>query len=152
MNKGSPPHFQKLAIAVTDGPESQQALVAACRLAGKQSRLLLLTVVEVPALLPLDAQMEDEEALAVTLLAAAKEQAEAHGLNVTTKLLRAREAGEALLAEIERQDVELLAVGVRRHPGSHAAIIGTTTGRLLKHAPCRVLLVSLPDRGAGGSL
>jgi len=148
MSRDGRPGFRRLAVALQDSDESRQALLTACSLAGRHSRLLLLAVVEVPTLLPLDAHMEDEDAQARALLAQAEQLAEERGLKVTSRLLRAREASEALLEEVERHDVELLALGVRPRLKRRPIVYGTTVERLLQHAPCRVLLVSCPQEGA----
>jgi nucleotide-binding universal stress UspA family protein len=135
--------FRRIVVAVADNRESQQAVDTGCRLArGHGALLTLITVVEVPVELPLDCQMDTEDARAQQLLEHARMTAESYGVKTTLRLVRAREAATAIVDELERQQPELAIVGVPRRPRRRVTNLGRTVETVLKRAPCRVMLLS----------
>ena len=112
------------------------------------AKLTAISVVEVPAELPLDAHMFDEEDAAKQLLLAAREVGESYGIAVDVRVVRGRFAGEAIVAEAEREDSELIVLrkARRRSPG-RGALFGPTVDYVLEHAPCRVIVAApRPER------
>jgi nucleotide-binding universal stress UspA family protein len=106
-------------------------MVTACCLAAEHGGTVsALAVVEVPAALPLDAHMLEEEFEARRLLAAAEATGDRYGVRVERRLVRARLAGEAVIDAAEESDAELI---VLRRP------LDRTARYVLKHARCRVL-------------
>jgi nucleotide-binding universal stress UspA family protein len=98
-------------------------------------------VLEVPLELPLDAELSEAEAAANARLERARLIGESYGLRVVPRLLRARTAGRALVDEVERQQSEIVVLGAprRARPGG---IFGDAAEFVLKHAPCRVMVVA----------
>ncbi|HQP34044.1 MAG TPA: universal stress protein [Polyangiaceae bacterium] len=50
----------------------------------------------------------------------------------------------ALVNEVSALDPDLIVIGSHRHGSWHHALLGSTRERLLKHAPCPVLVVPVP--------
>ena len=104
----------------------------------KGSRITAVVVVEVPAALPLEAHMLEEEGAAKRALEEARAIGYARGVNVRTCTLRARLAGEAIVEEAKRSQCDVI---VLRAPRSarRRKMFGDTVDYVLKHAPCRVM-------------
>ena len=134
-----------MVVPVAANPDSMRAVEVACRLAAEHhASLKVVTVVEVPALLPLDADMREEESAAHTLLREADAIAEAQGVRVSTRLLRARTAGGAIVDQASAMGADLVVVGAVRHRvlGSRTPIFGRTVKHVLEQAPCRVFVIA----------
>jgi APA family basic amino acid/polyamine antiporter len=126
-------------------PESERALEVACRLAAERhASITAVTVIEVPPLLPLDARMTDEEAEARRLHDRATSIADAYGVSLVSRTVRAREAGTAILEELQKRDAELVVIGATRkiRVNRRATAFGRNVQHVLRKAPCRVLLVA----------
>jgi nucleotide-binding universal stress UspA family protein len=69
---------------------------------------------------------------------------DSYGVRVVGRLDRARSAGQAIVAEAEARDAEIIVIGSprRRLTSSQAAVFGKTVDYVLKHAPCRVLVTA----------
>ena len=105
----------------------------ACSLAAERgAAVVAIDVIEVPAALPLDADMREQEEEARESLALAEAIGDRHGVRVERLVVRARLAGEAIIAAAEEWDAELI---VLRTTG-----LGKTARYVLQHAACRVLL------------
>jgi APA family basic amino acid/polyamine antiporter len=126
---------------------------------GEEIRLEVVYVIEVPLMLPLDAELpggvEDEGLRAVER---AREVAEEYeGVTVTGAVLRAREVGAGIVEAARRSGAEAIVVGAeppsRMRGGatlggigaSKPPEIGAATEYVLKKAPCRVLLTAPPE-------
>jgi hypothetical protein len=116
-------------ILVPVDARSGAAVATACALAaGRGAVVVALVVTEVPAALPLEAHMPEEETR--ELLTVAEAIGDRHGVRVDRVTARAREAGEAIVGVAEELDSELIVI--RR-------VLDTTARHVLKHARCRVL-------------
>ena len=132
-------------MPLTAETEPEHALALACRLAAEhRGSITAVTVIELPVQLPLDAHMHEEEAEARRLLALADGVAERYGVKVVARVLRARDAGTAIVEEAVRSDAELVVLSApRKHRiGRRARPFGRTVRSVLERAPCRVLLVT----------
>ncbi len=119
-------------------------------------------VFEVPLSLPLDARLPDAQLKrARTALARAKLVGEEYeGVEVATATVRARRAGEAIVAEAARRGVELIVMaaeepsrirGGARFGGIGGPLdnfVGDATKFVVRGAPCRVLLTAPPSADA----
>jgi nucleotide-binding universal stress UspA family protein len=136
--------YRRLLVPVAENPASEEAIDVASRLAAEHgSSMTVVTVVEVPPVLPVDAHMREEEARAHALLRRAAAVAESYGVNVSLETLRGRDAASDIVAEAAARNIELLVVGAPRRTSSprSVAIFGHTVEHVLKHAPCRVMIV-----------
>ena len=137
--------YRRLLVPVVDDPESERAVELACRLAADHSATLVaVVVVEIPPLLPLDAHMVEEEAAARALLERAGATADAYGVRFSPRIVRGREAADAIVKLVRSEHSELVVIGgsSRSKTSSVAGNLGATVRRVLETAPCRVLLVA----------
>jgi nucleotide-binding universal stress UspA family protein len=118
----------------------------ACRLAAERgSRIVALSVIEVPLDRDLADGMPDVERTADRELDEAVAIGESYGVRVLGRLERARSAAKAIVAEAEARNAEIIVLGSprRRQSASQSAVFGKTVDYVLKHAPCRVLVTAL---------
>src|SRR6266516_699487 len=81
--------FRRILVPLLESEQSVPATAIACRLAAEHGALVTaVAVVEVPAELPLDAHMHDEEARAKGLLRVARALAESYGVSIETRTVR----------------------------------------------------------------
>ena len=118
----------------------------ACRLAAeRRATIVAMTAIEVPLELPLDAYLPEQVAEADEQLDEARAIGESYGVTVITRLVRARNAGRAIVDEAARRHAELILMGgprrIRLQRGKRA-IFGDTVDFVLKHAPCRVMVAA----------
>jgi nucleotide-binding universal stress UspA family protein len=136
--------YHRLLVPVADNSESEQAIDVAARLAAEHgSSITAVAVVEVPPWLPLDAHMHEEETRAHALLRRAAAVAESYGVTVSLETVRGRDAASALVGEVFACKIELVVLGAPRAPDRKrsVAVFGNTVEHVLKHAPCRVMIV-----------
>ena len=137
--------YRTIVVPVLRTAESEEALVAAARLADERAAVVaIVTVIEIPLELPLDAPMPEEVDKAERVLDDAQALVESYGVRAVTRLVRARRAGPAIVEEASRRNAELIVVGApraRRRAGGKA-IFGRTVDYVLKASPSRVLVVA----------
>jgi nucleotide-binding universal stress UspA family protein len=136
--------YARILVAVADDAAPEAAVEVACRLAADRGAAIhVVTVVEIPELLPLDARMRDEELAAHKLVVRAQAVADRYGVKVSTAILRARDAGSAITETALTDESELVVLGSasRVRNGAHGRVVGQTVDYVLKHATSRVLLV-----------
>ena len=106
--------------------------------------IFAVAAIELPPQLPLDAHMLEEEAAARRALEDAQAIAGACGIRVRTRVVRARQAGEAIVAAAEDVDADLVVMNAPRKMrlGRRASVFGRTVRHVLHHAPCRVLVAA----------
>jgi APA family basic amino acid/polyamine antiporter len=124
------------------------ALRAAARLVGEGGLVEAVYVLQVPHQLSLDAGLEEEESLGLSVLESAKVTGRKAGLRVTTRLVRARNPGAAIVEEALRSQAEIIYLATEHAPPSERAL-GPTANYLLGHRPCRVVIETPPVAGAG---
>ncbi len=136
--------YRTIVVPVVRTGETEEALVAAARLAAeRRATIAIMTVIEVPLSLPLDASMEDVEEEVEELLDDAQALVESYGVRAVTRVLRARRAGPAIAEEARRRNAELVVLGSpRRAVGGRRRLFGDTVDHVLREAPCRVLIAA----------
>lgn len=135
--------YRRILVPTAGNPESEKAMDVACRIAAARCALItVIAVVEIPALLPLDAHMTDEESWAHQILDRAASIADSYGVGVSKRHIRAREAASAILDQAAVSACEIIVLGApRRRRPTHDSIVGDTVEHVLKRAPCRVMLI-----------
>jgi basic amino acid/polyamine antiporter, APA family len=134
--------YRNVLVPVKPGRLSEEAIDVACRLASERGASIgALSVVVIPLELPVDAQIEEEERRALEALDAAAAIAELYGVTVTERLVRARHAGRAIVDEAARRQSEIIVMGAPRSRLG-GAVFSDTVDFVLKHAPCRVMVVA----------
>jgi APA family basic amino acid/polyamine antiporter len=136
--------FRTIVVPVIRSAESEEALVAAARLAtDRGARIAVVHVIEMPLDQPLDADVPEREQRAGEILDSAQALLEAYGVRTVSRLIRARSAGPAIVEDAVGRDAELIVVGAPRLRGRRGRpIFGRTVDYVLKHAPTRVLVAA----------
>ena len=137
--------YRTIVVPVVRSAESEEALVAAARLAAERgARVVVLHVLEVPLDLPLDAELPAAEDEADELLDEARALVESYGIRVVPRLVRGRSASAAIADEALRLNADLVVIGApRRLPvRPRLPVFGRTVDRVLKLSPCRVLVAA----------
>ena len=132
--------YRRIVVPLGDDDESELGVALAAELVPeKDAAITAVVVVEVPAELPLDAHMLQEESLARRALEKANAIASSRGVRLRSRTVRARARGEAIVAEAEAAGADLIVVRASNHPGT--ALFGRTVDYVLRHATCRVLVM-----------
>jgi nucleotide-binding universal stress UspA family protein len=113
---------------------------------GMNADVTALNVVEVGPGLPLDAESEVLDKSGKEALARAQESAKESSRELSTRLVRARDAGHAIVHEAEEEGDDLLILGYHHKPALEEAFLGSTVRYVARHAPCRTLVEILPPR------
>jgi APA family basic amino acid/polyamine antiporter len=142
--------YRSIVVPVVRSAESEEALIAAARLAAeRRSRVAIVHVVEIPMELPLTADLPAAEREANDLLDDARALVESYGVRAVTRLERARSAGPAIVADAVARTADLVVIGAARHGiGRRAPVFGKTVRYVLKHSPCRVIVVTALGQAA----
>jgi basic amino acid/polyamine antiporter, APA family len=138
--------YRSILVPVAPGYPSDEAMDVACRLAAeRRASIVAMTALEVPLELPLDAGLPELVREADEQLDEARAIGESYGVNVTTRLVRSRHAGRAIVDEASRRGSEIIVMGGPRRvrlAAGRRAIFGDTVDFVLKHAPCRVMVAA----------
>ncbi|HYZ19733.1 MAG TPA: universal stress protein [Gaiellaceae bacterium] len=136
--------YRTLVVPVQRTAESEEALVAAARLATERgATVVVVYVLEVPMDLQLDADLREGEEEAEAVLDSAQALLEGYGVRTVTRLVRARSAGPAIVEEADRRNAELIVLGAPRERARRGRpIFGRTVDYVLKHSPTRVLIAA----------
>lgn len=132
--------YREIVVPIRGPAACGEGMTIACRLAADHgARVTALTVIEVPAEFPLEAQMPVEEDAARRALAEARARAELYGVTVRMRAIHARSAAEAIVACAVDTGAQLIVLGASRRR-RRAPVFGRTVGSVLAQAPCRVLV------------
>lgn len=112
----------------------------------RDGREELLAVIEVPFMLPLDARVEEDEKRANDMLDRAEAIARQTVAGASKRILKARDAGAAIVHEAETQAVDLILIANTpvRVRGSLQQI-DPAVEYIMRNAPCEVLVLSRGD-------
>jgi basic amino acid/polyamine antiporter, APA family len=134
--------YRTIVVPVVRSEESEEALIAAARLAAeRRASVAVIRVIEVPLDLPLVVELPEQEEEAGEVLDNAAALVESYGVRAVTRLVRARKAGPAIVEEAERRSAELVILGAPRARRARR-IFGETVDYVLKHSPSRVLVAA----------
>lgn len=163
--------YGSILVPIFGSPLDDDIVQTAGRLAAAQNReeedgvgatIEAIWVFEVPLSLPLDARLPEAQLKrARAALARAKAVGEEYdGVEVATATIRARRAGEAIVAEAKRRGVELIVLAAeepsRIRGGARLGgiggpldnFVGDATKLVVRKAPCRVILTAPPAQEA----
>src|SRR5262245_8008233 len=143
MRKRRARSYQRIVVCLSPTEASARAIDLACSLtAEKHAHLTAIAAIEVPLELPLHPADESAEAAARDAVHTAQSIGDSYGVSVEGVVLHARDAAEAILAEVEERHSELVVVAAEwPRPNPHGRLVGHTTDHILKHANCRVMLI-----------
>ena len=143
--------YRRIVVPIVPGRPSDDALDLACRLAAERgARVVAMTVIEVPLELPLDGEMPDEERLANDELDEAMAIGDTYGVRVVGRLVRGRSASVEIVREAERRGAEIIVLGSPRKDltSRRRGVFGSTVDRVMRRAPCRVMVTASRQRSA----
>jgi len=133
-------------VAVRDQAHADELVKLACQLTkGTGAELMALSVAEIAPALPLDADSEIlDQPRKDALDRAAKVAWDAFGVRARTRLVRAREAGPAIVDEAREQQAGVLVLGYHGRLSIGEILLGSCVQYVAAHAPCRVILQIVP--------
>jgi APA family basic amino acid/polyamine antiporter len=135
--------YRNILVPIVEGRESEEAVELACRLAAeRRATIVAVRVIVVPLDLPLDTELRDEERRANELLDEAKARSELYGVRVISRIVRARQAGRAIVDEAARRQSEIVVLGTPRTTRPRRAVFGKTVDYVLRNAPTRVMVAA----------
>jgi nucleotide-binding universal stress UspA family protein len=137
--------YRKILVANDGSPGAQAALSAAIDLSLKcGGELHMICIEEIPRFAATIDEIEEEKEEAglrfTAVIKCAKELADQKGVSLETHLL----AGHPVpsIVDFLRTGIfDLLVVGFMGHSAIYNRLIGSTTDRLVDHAPCAVLVI-----------
>jgi nucleotide-binding universal stress UspA family protein len=132
--------YRRIVVCLSPTDASARAVDLACSLtAEKHARLTAIAAVEIPLELPLEPV---DETAARDAVHTAQAIGQTYGVSVEGVVLHTHDAAEAILAEVEERDTELVVVAATwPRPGRRGRLIGHTTDHILASAHCRVMLI-----------
>jgi len=142
--------YNNILVPVIGGRLDHAAMLVACKLAAERgAQILVSAVMEVPRQLPLHATLGDTEWQSNQQLDVARAIGQEFGVDVITRLVRARSSDGAVLEEALRRESQLIVLGVEPRRHVHRSLLGRTNERIIRKAPTRVLLVRERDDFTG---
>ena len=128
-------------VPLDGSPAAYAALAATCDVARlHHADVGALIVIEVPRILPLDADMRSDFERGEDVLTQAEQIGRDHKVNVDASLCQARQAGHAVVDEAIEDDVDAIVVGVDYHRPYGRFHLGRLPEYVLANAPCEVWL------------
>jgi nucleotide-binding universal stress UspA family protein len=135
-------HILVPLLSKSDATDRIVAL-AAQMVRSRNGNVELLAVLEVPFTLPLDARVEDDEKDALEILDCAESVAKQCISAVNKRIVKARNAGQAIVREAETQAVDLiLMANTPARVRGNVQQIHPAVDYVMKNAPCEVLVLS----------
>ena len=136
----------KMLVALKDLEHVETLTALACELAERRNaEVVALHVVVVGPQLPLSAPVAALDTQGEGLLARAREVAAKSPVKqISTRLIRARDAAHALVREAEDEQAELMILGYQHGLGAAKAVMGSVVRHVSEHAPCQVIVQVVP--------
>jgi nucleotide-binding universal stress UspA family protein len=136
--------FKRIVVANDGSDGGLRALAMACDLAKRhRSRLHMISVEELPDFpASIDEVIEAKDAenhKFHTVLERARKIAKAKGVKLDVEVV-AGHAAASIVERVKAMKADLLVVGFMGHSALYERIIGGTTDRLVRLAPCPVLV------------
>ena len=131
-----------ILVPVNDSPHSERAFRWACQVArSNKARLHAIHVIEVPLSLSLEAEITADVDRAEELLARYERIAhEEKYRGLQAGCLRARQAGAAIVREVEIKQAEIIIVGIPYNRSMGQCSMGSSASYIFQNASCQVLL------------
>ena len=138
-------HVRTIVVPTDGSHASMQAVALACDIARKnKGRVYVIHVIEVKRTLPLDAQLEPEEAAGDEVLMRAEEVARKQSFQIEGEILHAREAGPAIVDEATERGADLIVLGMTYTQPFGQFELGRVVQYVLRNAPCEVWVCRHP--------
>jgi APA family basic amino acid/polyamine antiporter len=139
--------FHRILVPMKIGDIGEEMIATAIALAKDSgAEVEAVTVVRVPRRFPLEGPLPPDVAARV---GASLEEARLlgidHGVEVRTRVVRARSIGHAILEEAKKRDVDLIVVGSSPRWRRQSRFFSPTVDFVLRRSPCEVLVVAFPE-------
>ena len=132
--------FKRMIVPYEGGALSEDALRLACDLARDWARITAVYVVRTPPSMPIDAGEASRDVGRETLKRAWEIGWEL-GANVETYLAKAPEVAEGITETAATLDADAIVMSLRhKHSPGETLVLSHTASRILRHAPCRVII------------
>ena len=131
-----------MIVALRDLESVESLVTLACQVASAtDAELLALHVVEVPMVTPIAADDDVLDQPGKEILAKAQQSAAQNfSRKVSVRLLRARQAGEAIVGEAQEWGADCLVMGHRRLSLVGEILLGSSVQYVARHSPLRVIV------------
>lgn len=134
--------YNSIIVPVFGAGLDYRAMVTACKVAAERNAtIVVLAAVEIPQTLPLNADLGARDQFVNQQLDAARVIGDEYGVEVITRIVRARRAERAILDEITFRESQLVVVGVGLQRISSAPVVSRTIDRIIRRSRTRVLIV-----------
>jgi nucleotide-binding universal stress UspA family protein len=137
--------FQKMLVANDGSPCGERALKEALELAKRLGLgLAMICVEELPrfpaSIDEVEEAQADAEGIFDEIVATARALARSHGVAFEAHVIAGHPV-PSIVDFVKNRGYDLLIVGFMGHTALYNRLIGSTTDRLVEHAPCRVMVV-----------
>lgn len=137
--------FQRIVVPYEGGALSEDALRLACDLAEDGAKITAVYVVKVTPGTPIGAEEVRTEA-AEKELERAKEIGEERRVDLETYLAKSPEVAEGITETAATLGADAIVMSLRhKHTPAETLVLSHTASRILRHAPCRVLITYRRD-------
>jgi nucleotide-binding universal stress UspA family protein len=137
--------FSRVVVGLDGSVQSRQALLAAFDLADAAGAIFAVSVEEdLPHYAAMRGEVDEAKQAADEFFAKLGEEAESaakdYGRTIERRLLRGHAAQQ--IVDFARQaNADLIILGQSGHSGVWGTFLGTTADKIVRHAPCSVLVV-----------
>jgi nucleotide-binding universal stress UspA family protein len=137
--------FQHIVVPYEGGALSEDALRIACHLVFDESRITAVYVVPIPKDMPVGAEKPQEET-ARQALQQAQAVGRELGVDVETYLAKAPEVAEGVNETAATLMADAIVMSLRRkHRPEETMLLSHTASRILRNAPCHVVITYRRD-------
>lgn len=137
--------FSRVVVGLDGSMQSRQALLQAFDLVDPAGVIFAVSVEEsLPRYAAVRGEVDEAMLAADEFFGKLGEEAEAtakeYGRKLERKLLRGH-AAQQIVDFARRQDADLIVLGHSGHSGVWGTFLGTTADKIVRHAPCSVLVI-----------
>lgn len=135
-----PMHLKNILVTARISGNTD-ALQTACQMAkNSHAKITAVSIIEIPHALPMHAPLLKREQHAEAALKRAEAVAREYNLSIDLKLVRARSIETALLDLVASDHYDMVVISTRKEEVKRGSHFVLEVEKLLKDAPCRVLL------------
>jgi len=139
--------FQHIVVPYEGGALSEDALRIACHLVFDESRITAVYVVEIPKDMPVGAEKPREKA-ARDALQRAEAVGRELGVDIETYVAKAPGVAEGVNETAATLMADAIVMSLRRkHRREETMFLSHTASRILRHAPCHVVITYHREEG-----
>lgn len=129
-----------ILVPTHGGTLSDRIVGMASQIASRRgATLTLLYVIEVPRYFPIDATLSEENFVATEAIERASRIARTFGVKPKARIIRARDAGPAIVQEADEEGADLIMMGAGPPPRRRMAGLGPAAEYVFRYASCEVI-------------